>query len=44
MKPDANVLTGEPMRQTRRATAFPGHADELLVPDLMIAAVLPPST
>ena len=41
---DTNVLirhlTGEPPAQARRATAFLERADELLVPDLVIAEVV----
>lgn len=41
---DTNVLirhlTGDPPAQARRATAFLGHADELLVPDLIVAEVV----
>jgi len=41
---DANVLirhlTGDPPAQARRATAFLAAADELLVPDLIVAEVV----
>jgi len=41
---DANVLirhlTGDPPAQARRATAFLERADELLVPDLIVAEVV----
>ncbi len=41
---DTNVLihhlTGEPRDQARRATAFLARADELLVPDLVVAEVV----
>ena len=41
---DTNVLirhlTGDPPAQARRATAFLAEADELLVPDLIIAEVV----
>jgi predicted nucleic acid-binding protein len=41
---DTNVLirhlTGDPPGQARRATAFLGRAEELLVPDLIIAEVV----
>jgi predicted nucleic-acid-binding protein len=41
---DTNVLirhlTGEPPAQARRATAFLERADELLVPDLIVAEVV----
>jgi predicted nucleic acid-binding protein len=41
---DTNVLirhlTGDPPAQARRATAFLARADELLVPDLIIAEVV----
>lgn len=41
---DTNVLirhlTGEPPAQARRATAFLGRAEELLLPDLIVAEVV----
>jgi predicted nucleic-acid-binding protein len=41
---DTNVLirhlTGDPPAQARRATAFLGRADELLLPDLIVAEVV----
>jgi predicted nucleic-acid-binding protein len=41
---DTNVLirhlTGDPPAQARRATAFLSRADELLVPDLIVAEVV----
>jgi predicted nucleic acid-binding protein len=41
---DTNVvimhLTGDPPGQARRATAFLEHADELLLPDLIVAEVV----
>ncbi len=41
---DTNVLirhlTGDPPAQARRATAFLAEADELLVPDLIVAEVV----
>lgn len=41
---DTNVLirhlTGDPSAQARRATAFLATADELLVPDLIVAEVV----
>jgi predicted nucleic-acid-binding protein len=41
---DTNVLirhlTGDPPAQARRATAFLARADELLVPDLIVAEVV----
>lgn len=33
-------LTGDPPAQARRATAFLGRADELLLPDLIVAEVI----
>ena len=41
---DTNILirhlTGDPPAQARRATAFLGRAEELLVPDLIVAEVV----
>jgi predicted nucleic-acid-binding protein len=41
---DTNVLirhlTGDPPKQARRATAFLAQADELLLPDLIVAEVV----
>ena len=41
---DTNILirhlTGEPPQQARRATAFLAAADELLLPDLIVAEVI----